>query len=216
MLGGWLAVDAKRSTSQRRKCGPCCLQCTPLMHTEADATMVPWTQLGEETQTFPINAKENGRVLGAYWHRTDRVVSQRDIDGQSDSIVALDSRFISLLCDCRMLCWRKVDGVGLVLRIWRIRGDPAESDQFHALINCAWMLSRVPSASVLVLIILFIFLCSQMQSKNFIRWPLCRYFTLQCHFWWGEWKRRWLISTNQDSALFDVTRTSNRFPLRLV
>lgn len=49
--------------------------------------------------------------------RRDRVLSRRDVDGRSDCVVELESRFMSLLCDCGMLCGRKVDGVGLVLRV---------------------------------------------------------------------------------------------------
>lgn len=136
-----------------------------------------------KTERFRQNAKENGPVLGARRESLDRVLSRRDVDGQNGSIVALESRFVFLLCDCRMLCGRKVDGVGLVLRVWRIRGDPAQSGQLHELKKCAWISSTVSSVIVLVL---GFKKCSHLQLKNLIRWPLGGYFTLQCHFWWGR------------------------------
>lgn len=104
----------------------------PPRHTEPDATVVPWTQRGKEKRAFPTNVKGNGHILGAHGdspERRDRVLSRRDVDRRSDSIVELERRFMSLLCDCGMLCGRKVDGVGLVLRVWRIRGDPVEKSE---------------------------------------------------------------------------------------
>lgn len=128
MTCGWLAVDALYSTSQALWWWPVLPSLNRLRGTQ-NPTLRWFPELNAEKKNERF--RQMSKETGIYWART--AIAPKDATGcchgASDSIVELESRFMSLLCDCGILCGRKVDGVGLVLRVWRIRGDPVEESE---------------------------------------------------------------------------------------